>query len=540
MYEAIRETRWAAVVYATCRRNGTYSRLDLYAAVRAEASRAATVWLDALVNAILEQLGKLEQDPSFSVVPDDIRLRKKLYQDAQIKVIRGYAEQVGVQVQSHLKPDQNLWELCRGEWGRGEGFKNRILGHLEIWSRRQQIITAHESTEAASLIPLFGEVSLPAQAPRFTLQVRNLRVLRRVAWNPTPLTVLIGANGAGKTTLLQTLRLLRLAYERGLPEAVTIVLGGSGNLRSWGVTEEDPVEIGIDLGEASWRIQLTPREGSVDYLTHERLSEQGREIFSRDSLGAFSHGRERIEPSPPQLALRTLMDRGTHEPAVRAMAKFLQRILVYHDFDLWTLRRQGSNTSEDRLLHSRGLNALALLRRWRQDPAHNHRYRFVLEGLGAAFPNAFADLDFVEAGNTLVARIYRPGEESPSPLADEANGVLQLLVLFCAVASAEDESVVAIDEPEDSLHPYALRAFLRRTSRWADQYNLSVLLATHSTVLLDELTGHPERIYVMKAQEPREPVPTCLDQLCDPGWLEHFKLGDLYEQGEIGSNEDET
>jgi predicted ATPase len=98
--------------------------------------------------------------------------------------------------------------------------------------------------------------------------------------------------------------------------------------------------------------------------------------------------------------------------------------------------------------------------------------------------------------------------------------------------------VVAIDEPENSLHPYALRAFLRRTSRWARQHKLTVLLATHSTVLLDELT--PEQVYVMKANKPSGSMPTRLDKLCNREWLEGFKLGDLYEQGEIGSNQDEV
>ncbi len=539
LYGAIRETRYASVVYATCRRNGAYPRLNLYAAVRAEASRAATEWLDAMITAIINSLSELEQNHAFNAILDDIRLRKKLYQEAQLKVIRNYTEQVGAQVESKLKPDLNIWEICCNEWGRGDGFKSKVLSHLESWSRRQQDVTAHENTGAARDIPLLGEVVRPAQAPRFTLQVRNLRALRKVSWSPEPLSVLIGANGAGKTTLLQTLKLLRLAYERSLSGAVSTVLGGSGNLRSWRMTEEDSVEIGIDIGEVSWRIQLTPKEGSVDNITHERLSEQGREIFSRDSLGTFMYGGERIEPSP-QLGLRALMDRGVHEPALRAMAKFFQRITVNHDPDLWSLRKYGSNTSEDRILDSRGANALALLRRWRQDRANSHRYQFVTDGLAAAFPNIFENMDFVEAGTTLVARIYRPGEELPSFLADEANGVLQLLILLCAIASVEDESVVAIDEPENSLHPYALRAFLRRTARWARQHNLTVLLATHSTVLLDELTGQPEQVYVMKASTQGESVPTRLDHLCDHGWLADFKLGDLYEQGEIGSNEDEA
>ncbi|WP_181790711.1 AAA family ATPase [Myxococcus llanfairpwllgwyngyllgogerychwyrndrobwllllantysiliogogogochensis] len=538
VYNAIIDCRYASVVYATCRRNGTYSRLDAYAAIRAEANRAATVWLDDLIRAVTSKLDTLLQDPNLATLQDHIRLRQRQFQEGQIRVIRDYAEQVGKQVEELLKPSP-VWSACREEWSRGHGFKARVLAHLEGWARQQPGLTAHERTNAMQEIPLVGEIARPVRAPRFTLHARNLRALRQANWAPEPVSALIGANGAGKTTLLQTLRLLRVAYELGLPEAVRTVLGGSSNLKFWGAPDSEPVEIGLDIEEASWRIALIPREGAVDYMTNERFTEGTREIFSRDTLGNFSYGGERLDPSP-QTGLRVLMDRGVHEPALRRMASFLKGIAVYHDPDLWTLRMLGSSTTEDRYLHSRSTNALTLLRRWHQERGSRDRYQFVIDGLNSAFPHTVSDLDFVEAGNTLVARVYRPGMELPSPLENEANGVLQLLVLFCNVAAAKDGSVVAIDEPENSLHPYALRRFLSRTSRWAKQHNLTVLLATHSTVLLDELSSHPEQVYVLKALSEGEPVPTRLDQLCDRDWLAGFKLGDLYEQGEIGSNEDEA
>lgn len=537
LYRAIDYTRWASVVNATCRRNGTYSRLNLYSAVEAEASRAATFWLDDLSNAISKKLDELEQDPAFEKIGDDIRLRKMLYQEAQFKVISNYAHTIHEQVKDELLNDP-IWLVCQKEWGHGSGFKDRVISHLTIWSRKQQRLTAHEHTDAIAIIPLLAEVTRPVQAPSFNVYVRNLRALSQVNWSPEPpLTVIIGANGAGKTTLLLTLRLLRLAYEHGLPEAVSILFGGSSNLRSWGIDDEEPIEIGLDIGDTSWRIQLIEHEGSVAYLTNEQLTERGREIFSCDSLGVFSYGDERIEPNK-QVGLRTLMDRGVHDSSVRVMARFLQGISVYQDPDIFTLRRHGSRASEDRYLHVRGGNCLSLLRRWYQDKTNKYRYQFVIEGLSYAFPNIFKDIDFQEAGDTLVARIYRPGSETSTLLSDEADGVLQLLILFCEIASAEDESVVAIDEPENSLHPYALRAFLRQTTRWAKQHNLSVLLATHSTVLLDELTGYPEQIYVMRKPSAGEYMPSRLDQFCSREWLEGFKLGDLYEDGEIGSNED--
>ncbi len=534
LFVAIRATRYASVIYASCRRNGDYSNLNLYAAIRAKASREATQWLDKLINPVVSKLKELKQDSSFALVHDYINLQERQYQDARLKVISDYADSIKKQVDEKLRNDA-IWNKCASEWGQGGGFTDRVLGHFEKWESRQQGITAHETTNAKEEVPLLKEVFQPPQAPQFTLHIRNLRVLKQVDWSPRQLSVIIGANGTGKTTLLLILKLLRLAYERGLPEAVSIVLGGSSHLKTWGINEDEPIEIGLDIDTVSWRIQLVPREGSVSYLTNERFTEQNREIFCRDGLGEFSYRGERIEPDS-RLGLRMLMDRGVYEPALRKVASFIQHIAVYHDPDLINLR-QGSNTSEDRILHTRGINALALLRRWYQDHTNLHRYKFVVEGLAAAFPNTVEKLDFVEEGNTVVARIYPPNQDFPSPLANEANGVIQLLVLFCDVASAENESVVAIDEPENSLHPYALRAFLRWTSQWVRQHNLTVLLATHSTVILDELSTTPEKVFVMKA--PNDSIPMRLDELYNHEWLESFKLGDLYEQGEIGSNEDE-
>jgi hypothetical protein len=52
LYKAIDNTRWASVINATCRRNGAYANLNLYPAISAEASKAATAWLDGLINAL--------------------------------------------------------------------------------------------------------------------------------------------------------------------------------------------------------------------------------------------------------------------------------------------------------------------------------------------------------------------------------------------------------------------------------------------------------------------------------------------------------
>lgn len=533
--QAIDETRYASVVYATCRRAGTYVGLDLYEAERSVARRAATAWLDPPTKAAIQRLKQLRNDATYNAVGDYIDLTIQRLHDARIAVIEDYGDRVHEELERTLYKD-SVWDACRDEWGRGRGFKQRVRDLLEVWARRADL-KAHLSTSAADRMPFWREVARPVAAPDFTLGVRNVRVLRELRWRPTPISLLIGANGAGKTTVLQVLKLLRLAYDRGLDDAVTTVLGGSANLRSWGADPDLPIEVGLDVGAVHWRVVLVPRAGSVEPQAAEWLSDGEREVFRRDSLGGFLFGTDRIEPAP-LLGVRILMERGVHDPAVRSVAGLLQRIEVYHDPDLWTLRWQGSDRSDDRRLQARGANAITMLRAWHQDRRRQARLQFVLDGLNDAFPNMISALDFQEAGNTLVARFYRPGSEVPVPLSVEANGVLQLLLLLTMLGGAEEESVVAIDEPENGLHPFAVRAFLRIAERWGRQRRLTIILATHSTVLLDAVSPTPERVFVMKAESPDRAVPTPLDELCDPDWLAGFTLGDLYSQDEIGSNLD--
>jgi len=371
--------------------------------------------------------------------------------------------------------------------------------------------------------------------PAFTLHVRNLFALREIRWSPEGACVLVGANGSGKTTLLLTLKALRFAFDRGLPAAVTNVFGGSHGLRNRDADEDEPVEIGIDLGSLSWRLKLTPRGPTVDYLADEVLRDGDEVVYSKDSLGNFVHGDFR--PSSDQrLGLRALHDADRLKGSALDLVAFFRSITVFHDPDLWTLRSQGSRTTDNRHVHSRGVNAITMLRRWHQERPSRFKYDFVVNGLNAAFPGLVEDIDFSEAGQSLHAQFYAPGHELPTPLSSEANGVLAMLILLCELADGNEGGVVAIDEPENSLHPFAIRRFWSTASQWARIRKLTLLLATHSSSLLDELNGLPEQIHVLRTNQ--RPGPERLDELFDRGWLANFRNGELHVDGELGSNDE--
>jgi len=148
LYASIRSWRYASQVYASCRRNGRYGGMDAFAAVRAGASKAATDWFRPLDMAITGVFKATNHDEEFSEILNHVRLRETHYKEAHIAVIRNYADAVLEEVDNALE-DADVWETCADEWGGGSGFKERIIGHLQEWSRSQGQFQAHQDLAPA-------------------------------------------------------------------------------------------------------------------------------------------------------------------------------------------------------------------------------------------------------------------------------------------------------------------------------------------------------------------------------------------------------
>ncbi|HZI04514.1 MAG TPA: AAA family ATPase, partial [Archangium sp.] len=180
-----------------------------------------------------------------------------------------------------------------------------------------------------------------------------------------------------------------------------------------------------------------------------------------------------------------------------------------------------------------GRNVFSILRNWRDTRADRARFNFVMEGLRALFPDVFSDLDFEIAGTTVAARVVAPKPDTTYPITFAANGLFITLLHLCAVASVPEGGMVAIDEVENALHPFAIKRLVEAFRSWSAQTRSTILLATHSPVLLDQFRDCPEQVYVMEQSQTLNPVP--LSKVRDPEYLSHFSLGDLYAHLEFGA-----
>jgi hypothetical protein len=144
----------------------------------------------------------------------------------------------------------------------------------------------------------------------------------------------------------------------------------------------------------------------------------------------------------------------------------------------------------------------------------------------------FADLDFHVAGRTITVDLIDPKSNQPCPLTLAPDGWITGLPHLTAVAGAPKGSLVAIDDFGNDLHPYAIRELTQAFRDWAEERDLTVCLASHSPVLLDEFKEDPGAVFVMEHGLEKRPVP--LTELYETDWLARFSLGRLYEHGEFG------
>jgi predicted ATPase len=112
-----------------------------------------------------------------------------------------------------------------------------------------------------------------------------------------------------------------------------------------------------------------------------------------------------------------------------------------------------------------------------------------------------------------------------------SEGVLRAICLVTVLLQPEDEfpAVMVIDEPELSLHPYALNLVASLIK--AASSRCPVLISTQSSRFLDHFA--PSDLVVVERQAGesvfRRPDPVALEP-----WLEEYSLGEIWEKNVLG------
>lgn len=329
---------------------------------------------------------------------------------------------------------------------------------------------------------------------------KNYRALADVEVNLGPINVFFGPNGAGKSTFLDTVWFVRDCAVRGVDEASSARDHGIGIL--WdGASENDKLEVAIETEKVRYELRLGFSSGRIEPFPGETLRSLGAagEVYIGRSPGRdkadFRHLRmsESVVATlrePQKLSLSRYLD---FEPGAGDVAELdrrlrFVRLFSSRSFALREIRKRGSERGLETFLWSNGQNLWSVLENIHGRRALDDRYDTILDFMRKAFPT-FRDLILEPTGpSSVYGSFLEEGRKRPVLASGISDGHIHLLLLLTSLFSEgrERTTILLFDEPEISLHPWALAvladAIKTATKTWSKQ----TLIATHSPVLMSQ------------------------------------------------------
>lgn len=334
------------------------------------------------------------------------------------------------------------------------------------------------------------------------IHIAGYRSVRDIRLSLGPINVLTGPNGCGKSNLYQSMYLLAAAAhgelarafadEGGMPSALW-----AGPRRTRAKQETVRLSLGVTINDLSYELRCglpvppghvtrtEPSQFTQDpEIKEEKLSlVQGRKsipLMERDGGSVWlrdDEGRRAVYPVPGSDSVLTHL---------REPHRFLQLAAISTELKSWRFYHYFRTDADAPARHPQvGVRTPVLDREGKDLAAALQTIREVgdREGLesaiDAAFPGAKLTIRSDRARFSLSLRM--PGMDREFEARELSDGTLRYLCLLAALMSPRPPSVMALNEPETSLHPDLLEplaALITQASKYSQLW-----ITTHSQAL---------------------------------------------------------
>lgn len=381
-----------------------------------------------------------------------------------------------------------------------------------------------------------------------------------------PLSFIVGANASGKTNLLHALRFLQNAINHDVPYAVS-ELGGSAEARNKRLYQDQPLRLAIKVEKefkgtlsgstgsqhredrvATWSFEYklgldlgsnetTPsieeeslcaevvRDAETSTAT---LTRDSKEISFFDPLLPIGRGKQpHTITVPEQLSTRlALADAGfLYNPA----AFLCSEIRDWHFYNIIPgVARQPYREQSDAGLGSAGENLATILHRMTAEDRAS-----IAQGLRSIVPG-FKDLKTAKLPieDTLAFQIVEDNLNAAINPISVSDGTVRLLALLVLTTwTARNSSLIAVEEPENGIHPH-LSENIVDMLRSASEHS-QLIVTTHEPDLLDHV--EPSEVILCDKEDGFTRLRKASSVADIEQFREHFSLGELWEQGVVGA-----
>ena len=371
------------------------------------------------------------------------------------------------------------------------------------------------------------------------LQIKNFRSLADVNIQINPLNIIFGPNGAGKTTLLDTIWFVRDCAIRGVDLASSERDHGIGLL--WdGADEGENISIKIVTPSGEYEVSFGYSSGRIEPFAGEKLfSDRDNKLIVRiigsDKAQVYLTNQQELEfitlREPEKLALSRYVAFENSEPAASNIDNLLRVVRNYNSrsASLFKIKRFGSESDSGERLQDRCENLWSVLRNLHDKRVIDERYDTIISFMQESFP-AFDNLFFEQTGRyTVYGNFLEKERRQPIRSSGVSDGHLQMLINLTALFSEGQNrySLILFDEPEISLHPWALAVFAKAVKLATEKWNKQVFIATHSPVLISQF--EPENILTAELDKEGKTVLKRISEIEGiQDLLEDYATGSLY------------
>ena len=318
------------------------------------------------------------------------------------------------------------------------------------------------------------------------VHIKNFLSLRNVRLPLKPLTVLVGPNGSGKSNTLRSLRFLNGMLRFEIPPSTANFLRG----RLWaGGADYIICKLHVKVKEKPVQYKLEFKaKGENLSVDEELLVNRVKVISVQSGKGEVKDedGKNITTYKSNKLALRSAGDYG-NKPVTSVLTEFMQE-WEFYDFQPDHIRTNSNrfspirkNIRETLKLNPYGVNVPDILWDWYENTPEDFRY--VNDSLMAS-TNINIDFRKIDGEFQLC---FLEGYKDPIPLAGASDGTLYLVAYYTLLRLPELPPLVAIEEPERSLHPGALKDMAYMLEQLAER--TQVIVTTHSSQLLDTFSS---------------------------------------------------
>jgi predicted ATPase len=348
------------------------------------------------------------------------------------------------------------------------------------------------------------------------IHVTGYRSVRNLRLHLSQINVLTGANATGKTNLYNSVFLLAKAAAGGFAQVIaeeggmpSVLWAGARKSRSMGTIRMEGVRMTLGIKTDTFSYELIcglPKQSSGEKsafsldpeVKEERVwmdAPHGLKVtfFERSPKGAWIlDNDERLadysgELLPTESVLSQLREPHLY-PELSSLRTEMSRWRFYHHFrtDAESPLRHPQVGVRTPVLAHDGRDLAAAL----QTINEVGQSQDLHEAIRQAFPGASLEIEHDEDNGMFAVLLRMPGLRRPLRARELSDGTLRYLCLLAALLSPHPPSLLALNEPETSLHPDLLEPLAKQLVNAAKYSQLWVV--THSqrlAELVEKISG---------------------------------------------------